>query len=86
MAVDLFDKVQRILKGTRKRRRPPRRSRAHVYLLSGLMRCGKCGAAMVPACAYGRNGTRYHYYQCTKRNRVGKAACDAKMVRARAAE
>ena len=83
---DLFERVQRLLDGTRKRRRPATSKGDHIYLLKGMLRCGKCGAAMAPGCAYGRSRSRYHYYQCTKRIHTGKIACDAKLVRAEAAD
>ncbi len=37
-----------------------------VYPLSGLARCGKCGAAMQPTKSgtSGKDGKRYHYYRC----------------------
>jgi len=82
----LFNKAQEILQRTRKTRRGPHRKADHVYVLKGLLRCGRCGAAMVPASAHGRNAHRYHYYQCTRRNHTGKTACDSKAVRAEAAD
>lgn len=32
--------------------------------LSGILRCGDCGEAMMTECATGRAGKRYHYYNC----------------------
>ncbi|MEQ8791401.1 MAG: recombinase family protein [Pirellulaceae bacterium] len=39
-----------------------------VYLLTGLVRCGKCGASMRPISSGTRSksGTRYAYYQCPR--------------------
>lgn len=33
-------------------------------VLSGILRCGSCGEAMMTECATGRAGKRYHYYNC----------------------
>lgn len=33
-------------------------------VFSGILRCGKCGAAMYTETATGRGGVRYHYYNC----------------------
>jgi site-specific DNA recombinase len=45
-------------------------------LLTGLIRCAKCGSPM--RVAYGRN---YHYYTCTKKANSKGVACDNKNVR-----
>jgi len=50
-----------------------------VYLLSGLIYCGKCGCAMVGNRAkMGRNKTEYAYYGCSTRKRT--KSCDMKPV------
>jgi site-specific DNA recombinase len=50
-----------------------------VYLLSGLIYCGKCGGAMVGNRRYsGRNKTKYLSYECSTRKR--KKECDMKAV------
>ena len=54
----LFNKVQQILNGARVKRRSATRTGDHVYLLKSLLKCGRCGAAMVPGCAYGRGSKR----------------------------
>jgi len=41
------------------------------YLLSGIMRCGICGAAMVGQ----GNGHRYRYYTCGNARRKGREVC-----------
>jgi site-specific DNA recombinase len=43
-----------------------KRGHATEYLLSGLVRCGRCKRAYVGTSARGRNGF-YHYYVCSKR-------------------
>ncbi|MGH2793451.1 MAG: recombinase family protein, partial [Actinomycetota bacterium] len=53
-----------------------KRGHATDYLLSGLVRCGRCKRAYVGTSARGRNGF-YHYYVCSKRYRYGAEFCDA---------
>ncbi|MFC1553143.1 recombinase family protein [candidate division KSB1 bacterium] len=81
-----FKTVQSILEKNRETRRNPLLGGDRVYLLKGLLRCGKCGAAMVPSSAHGRGGLKYDYYQCTKKNHVGKIACNQKNLRAETTE
>ncbi|MCI0836824.1 MAG: zinc ribbon domain-containing protein, partial [Chloroflexi bacterium] len=54
----------------------PRRS-ASRYLLSGLLRCGDCGAKM-----FGKSGKsgKYRYYVCGVSERMGAEQCAAKPV------
>ncbi len=40
-----------------------------IWPLTGLARCGRCGAPMVGAYAHGRSGVRYAYLRCTGRAR-----------------
>lgn len=57
-----------------------RGARKYVYLLSGRVRCGVCGAAMV---GQNLNGGRYRYYRC-RRSFAGPAfdRCESLYVRA----
>jgi site-specific DNA recombinase len=52
-----------------------KRGHATDYLLSGLVRCGRCKRAYVGTSARGRSGF-YHYYVCSKRYRYGSEFCD----------
>lgn len=52
-----------------------RRGHGTDYLLSGLVRCGRCRRAYVGTSAHGRKGL-YHYYVCSKRYRYGTEFCD----------
>lgn len=67
----------------------PRRI-ASSALLSGLLRCGYCGAAMttVRNHAYRPSGKEYHhrYYYCTRRNTHTPEACPARLVPAEKVE
>jgi site-specific DNA recombinase len=56
-----------------------RRGNASDFLLSGLLRCGKCGKAYIGMSANG-NGGRYHYYACTGRQKYGPKACDGERL------
>ena len=71
-----FDRVQAMIAQRRPSVSHPR-SVSSQYLLSGLLRCGKCGAAMVGAS--GKSG-QFHYYHCNQRSKRGKEACDAPMI------
>jgi site-specific DNA recombinase len=51
-----------------------RRGNPSDFLLSGLLRCGRCGKAYIGMSANG-NGGRYHYYACTGRQKYGPKAC-----------
>jgi site-specific DNA recombinase len=56
-----------------------RRSNPGDYLLSGLVRCGRCRRAYVAASARG-NGGLYHYYACSGRQKLGRKACDGERI------
>ena len=52
-----------------------RRSNPGDYLLSGLVRCGRCRRAYVGMSAHG-NGGLYHYYACSGKQKLGRKGCD----------
>jgi site-specific DNA recombinase len=83
---ELFDDVQHLLERNRARRGNSRTDSAHVFLLQGLLRCGRCGSSMTPKTSIGRGGKAHFYYQCTKNAHTSGTACDAKYVPAEAAE
>jgi site-specific DNA recombinase len=56
-----------------------RRGNASDFVLSGLLRCGKCGKAYIGMSANG-NGGRYHYYACSGRQKYGPKACDGERL------
>ena len=72
----VFDIVQAGLKSRAPSVQHPRRS-ASRYLLSGLLRCGDCGAKM-----FGKSGKsgKYRYYVCGVSERMGAEQCSAKPV------
>jgi len=75
----LFNKVQKLIE-KRHPSRQPARVTASSYLLSGLMKCGKCGGAY-GVTGYGR-GRKYAYYNCITYSKQGKSVCPGKRVRA----
>jgi site-specific DNA recombinase len=70
---DLFDRAQGILTN-RGEDRSRRRSNPTDYLLSGRVRCGRCGKPYIGTASHGRNG-RYTYYTCFTRMRHGTSHC-----------
>jgi site-specific DNA recombinase len=69
-----FQRAQRLLR-ERGEDMALRRSNSGDYLLSGLVRCGRCRRAYVGASARG-NGGLYHYYACSGRQKLGRKGCD----------
>jgi site-specific DNA recombinase len=49
------------------------------FLLSGLLRCGRCRRAYVGMSAKGNGGT-YHYYACSGRQKLGRKGCDGERL------
>ncbi len=56
-----------------------RRSNPSDYLLTGLIRCGRCRRAYVGMSARG-NGGLYHYYACSGRQELGRTSCDGERI------
>ncbi|MBU2541755.1 MAG: recombinase family protein [Candidatus Omnitrophica bacterium] len=81
-----FDKVQTILGKNRKTRTNERAPKQHVYILQGILKCGKCGSMLTPKSGKNGSGQPYHYYQCTQNSHIGKQACKAKYVPAKSIE
>lgn len=57
----------------------------HDYVLRGLVRCGRCGAAMSPASTT-KGKTVHRYYRCCTRDKAGKQVCGARQLPAGALE
>ncbi len=72
-----FAKAQAIL--AERGEHAKRRGNASDFLLSGLLRCGRCGKVYIGMSANG-NGGRYHYYACTGRQKYGPKACDGERL------
>ena len=73
-----FERVQALLDQTTRHRANRIKSRGRGYTLRGLVRCG-CGAVMTPKSATGRN-EKFHYYECTRKNHLGRTECDARGI------
>ncbi|MFH1504947.1 MAG: recombinase family protein [Candidatus Omnitrophota bacterium] len=76
---DLFNKVQKLIE-QRQPKNQPAQVTASQYLLSGLIRCGKCKGAY-GVTGYGRN-KKYAYYNCLTYSKKGKDICAGHRVRA----
>jgi site-specific DNA recombinase len=73
---EVFDSVQRI----RSTRWTGGRREAGCYLLSGLVRCGRCGSAC--SVKLSGPGGKYRYFRCLRRIASGRIACTQPLVRA----
>ncbi|MGQ0699364.1 MAG: recombinase family protein [Panacagrimonas sp.] len=73
---ETFDAVGQNLKARNPRRAAPRTASSPM-LLSGLIRCEACGAAMTQITG---KGGRYVYYGCANRKRTGTDACTGKSI------
>jgi site-specific DNA recombinase len=76
----VFETVQAILE-SRGEDMGLRRTNGSQYLLTGLLRCEKCGKRFIGASAKG-NAYRYAYYVCFSRHRYGTQECDQDRLRA----
>ena len=56
-----------------------RRGNRSDFLLSGVIRCGRCKRAYIGMSARG-NGGLYHYYACSGRQKLGRKACDGERL------
>src|SRR6266542_3775614 len=75
---DIWDTAQNRLNGHgsrgKKRGRPPE-SGKHLYLVSGLLRCGVCGGRMGVVGARTENNHRWPQYGCSTNRSRGNAIC-----------
>lgn len=51
------------------------------YLLSGLLKCGQCGASMIVSTRKNK-GTTYRYYACSNYYKNGRSACSQQNLKA----
>lgn len=56
-----------------------RRGNRSEFLLSGVIRCGRCKRAYIGMSANG-NGGLYHYYACSGRQKLGRKGCDGERL------
>ncbi len=81
-----FSNVQKLLERNRKTRSNDKLPKEHVYILQGILRCGKCSSMMTPKSGINSRGKSYHYYQCTRNTHIGKKGCSARYVPAKSIE
>ena len=72
-----FEKVQEILRHRAEIPGAPR-WQSSPYLLTGLVRCGKCGGAL---CGTAAKSGQFHYYTCSRYYKEGKDSCPGVRVR-----
>lgn len=75
----LFADAQEVLHAIS--RKPTRAS--HSYLLSGLLRCGRCGGGMYGYTMTKKSGKEYSYYKCHNFSSKGPSVCTGNTVRAK---
>jgi hypothetical protein len=71
---ELFERAQLLLT-ERSDSASAQAANASSYLLTGFLRCQRCGHGFVGTAAHG-NGGVYRYYTCFSRQRHGTARCD----------
>lgn len=67
-----WDAVQKRFAKVLKERPARKKKKKYPFYLAGVLRCGYCGSYMVPYYAYGKHKRRYYYYQCSRRQHLGK--------------
>lgn len=78
-----FNHVKALLSGKGACRPPTVRNPA--YLLRGVVRCARCGAAMTPGSTH-KDTRTYRYYRCLTREKQGAGACASPPLPARPVE
>jgi len=76
---ELFNRVQKLIEERQPKNTPAQVTASH-YLLSGLIRCGKCNGAY-GVTGYGRE-RKYAYYNCINYSKKGKKVCLGRRLRA----
>jgi hypothetical protein len=72
---ELWARVQARVSSNRATGGRPAGAGRHPLLLSGLLRCGDCGASMIVIGARVKNGRRYPVYGCAAHRSKGPAIC-----------
>lgn len=75
---ELFDKAQKLHQQDT-RTAPKERA---LYLLSGYVRCGDCGKAMIRTSSSGKGKKQFTYYKCRTYTRQSKEVCTPHTIRA----
>ncbi|WP_352404468.1 recombinase family protein [Sporanaerobacter acetigenes] len=80
---EIFSRVQ--MKLANNKRKAPREGQSERSPLAGLVRCGRCGAAMSVFSSpktKGNSKVYYHYFRCLTREQKARILCDNTNVRA----
>jgi hypothetical protein len=72
---DIFERVQRILKG----KINGERTRQHPHYLKSTLWCGQCGMRMIVQIAKSRSGDEYPYYSCLGRH-SRRTSCNLRSI------
>ena len=80
---ELFWRVQTKMEGRKRQGERARNKAKEVYLLSGLVECGKCSMGFIANCCT-KKGQRYSYYECGRRDR--SRSCDNRRISKEALE
>ena len=84
---ETHERIRKILDRNREKNHSPHRQAVeYVYLLQGLLRCGKCGHMMSPQPGTGRNGRYYPYYACGTAEKFAGTVCPVEYIPAGAAD
>ena len=73
---DKFQKVQQLMAANSHSNHNGAKTVGHVYALSGLLRCGRCGSVMLNRSGTGRLKVTYYYYICPKKDCGLRVAAD----------
>ena len=84
--MELWHKVQAIIKTNRVTGSRGRKQNLHTFLLQGLVKCGWCKSYMTPSYAQNHQKKHYFYYHCTCKIHRGNEECKMKPVSAQALE
>ena len=75
---DLFERVQEKMQQRKQYSEKSRMKAKQVYLLTGLVECGKCGAIYIGNSFFNKKSP-YSYYECGARDR--KRTCDGRRIK-----
>jgi site-specific DNA recombinase len=77
---ETWEKVRKRMSENKKNTLNKARKPGRVYLLSGILRCGYCGAKFVGTTSTNKRGYEYKYYMCGNKSR--NKTCSAKNIAA----
>ena len=78
----LWDKANKLLSAKMPGHRFVKKPKIYNYLVSGILKCGKCGSHFVATCGSNHSGEKFFYYFCPRSKQ--KLGCDASPLSATA--